>query len=171
MARAIGDAIDELTFAKAWELRSELSDDHRQARHEVTSRFVTELLAEEERVRRRYEPEMKLDPPRRFYIEFDPEVDSKEDVLRRFRAVRPKGARGSRGGRPRIDKLVALRCAVLHEEHNTLDPTYKRRKRWTYKSLQKELEEYGVRSERSAEEHVQRGKHLLATRKKNLQES
>lgn len=85
------------------------------------------------------------------------EETKEEDIVRAFRAI--KAAYGFRnpGGKPPIDRLTALQCAILYDEHNSVDPDDRRCKIWTYKTL---AAKFGLRDERSAEEHVKRGREL-----------
>ncbi len=99
---------------------------------------------------------------RSYYIVVD-EFTSEEDVASARRAIRATQSR-NRGGRPRRDPLIAITCALLHDRYNEADPTDKRVKRWSYQRLYEEFQDYGVRSERSAEEHTNLGRRLLENR-------
>lgn len=54
------------------------------------------------------------------------EETKEEDIVRAFRAI--KAAYGFRnpGGKPPIDRLTALQCAILYDEHNSVDPDARR---------------------------------------------
>ena len=80
-----------------------------------------------------------------------------EDVVSAFHAIKAAYGRRNPGGRPQIDDLLAIQCAVLHDDHNEKDPDDGRFWRWTYKKL---ASEFGLKSKRSAEEHVKRGREL-----------
>ena len=83
------------------------------------------------------------------------------DVKNAFHAIKAAYDIESRGGRPPMDKLVAIHCAKLYDDHNSIDPKDRQFKRWTYKKLAVEFKALGVRNERSAEEHVKLGRALL----------
>jgi len=91
----------------------------------------------------------------RFYIEVD-EYTTREDVEKAFHAVR--AIKPQKGAKPRLDRLVALQCAILHDRHNAAIPENKRRRRWTYKTL---AEKFGLNGPRAAEAHVNLGRALL----------
>ncbi len=97
-----------------------------------------------------------------YYIVVD-EYTSEKDVGNARRAIRATQGHGN-GGRPRRDPLVALTCALLHDRYNEADPTDKRVKRWSYRRLFEKFQEFGVRSERSAEEYTNLGRRLLENR-------
>jgi len=92
----------------------------------------------------------------RYYIEVD-EHTSPQDV-ERVRQMIQSNFRRNRGGKPPLDRLLALQCSILHDEYNVTDPTDRRFRRWTYKRI---ADEYGLRNARSAEEHVKLGRKLL----------
>lgn len=110
------------------------------------------------------ESEEDGEPFMRYRIVVDEETEL-EDVRLAFRAIKaaykhsPVGKHSSKG-RPPIDKLVAVQCAILYDEHNEVDPEDARFWRWTYKSLADRFREYGVKNKRSAEEHVKVGRTL-----------
>lgn len=98
--------------------------------------------------------------PFRYYIPVD-EHTTAEGVEAARRAIQVAHRRKApAGGRRPISPLVALQCAILHDDHNGTDPEDKRGKRWSYKRLAQEFSELGVRSERSAKEHVGFGREL-----------
>lgn len=166
MMAVIGDALDEMVSKEMWERRWELPDDYSQAKYEILERSSLEMQAEEDRIREDYRFEMEHNPPRRYYIEYDPAEDSNDDVLKKAGAIRVESGCAPRGGKPPMDRLTAMQCAVLYCYHNPRDPNDKRVKTWTYPKLAAEFKEYGVHNARSAEEHVKFGKGLLQTRKK-----
>lgn len=103
------------------------------------------------------------DNPFRWII--DPEVvASRNDVVKAWRFAR---SRSKPGGRSPMDKLVAVQCAILYDDHNPRDPEDRRFKRWTHEKLAVELREYGVKHARSAEEHIKVGREHRNTRNKN----
>lgn len=88
------------------------------------------------------------------------EHTKEKDVIHAFRAI--KAAYGFRnpGGKPPIDKLAAVQCAILYDDHNGPVPEDRRARIWTYKKLAARFRGLGVKNERSAEEHVKRGREL-----------
>ncbi len=104
------------------------------------------------------------------YIAVEPQ-HTKKDIERAFSMIATTQPERRKRGRPPLDELIAVQCALLHDKYNERDPADKRFWRWTYKNLHKEFEGYGVGDERSAEEHVKRGRELLTARRKNLKES
>jgi hypothetical protein len=92
----------------------------------------------------------------RYYIEVD-EDTSPQDVDRARQMIQGN-FRKKRGGKPPLDRLLALQCSILHDEYNETDPTDRRVRRWTYKRI---ADEFGLRNARSAEEHVKLGRDLL----------
>ncbi len=165
---AVGAAVDKIISDKMWELRRELPDDPDRARFEVVNRFSAELQAEEDRARDDHEIETDLNPPSGFYnIAVDPAKDTKEDVLEKYAKLRAEEGLCPPGGRPRINQLTAIRCAILYDEQNPVDPTDNRRKRWTHERLAKKFgllvqtgKKCGLPSKRSAQEHVKVGREL-----------
>ena len=103
------------------------------------------------------------DNPFRWII--DPEaVASRDDVIKAWRFAR---SRSKLGGRPPVDKLVAVQCAILYDDHNPRDLEDGRFKRWTREKLAVEFREYGVKDARSAEEHIKVGREHRNTGNKN----
>ena len=96
------------------------------------------------------------------YIVVD-EHTSEGDVESARRMIRGTQEQGA-GGRPSRDRLVALQCAILHDNYNETDPTDRRFGTWTYRRLAEEFKEYGVHSQRSAEGHIKLGRQLLKNR-------
>lgn len=110
----VAAAVDEMIFSKMWELRRELPDDPGRARAEVVNRFAVELQVEEDRAREDHEIEMDLNPPSNFYnIMADTAKDTKEDVSKKYAKLRAEEESCPPGGRPRINELTAIRCAIL----------------------------------------------------------
>ncbi len=166
--RAVCDAIDAAVFEKAWELRGELPDDLNRAKAEVHRRFLDELVTEEDQVREELELHFEEHPTPPYYVAFDPKENTNKTVEKKLSAIRAKEGLTPPGGRPPINRLVALWCAVLYHEHNPRNPTDRRSKHWTYEKMADKLKKFGVRNKRSAEEHVKVGERLRQTRRKNL---
>ncbi len=162
----INDALDKMVSEKMWEHRRGLPDDYRRARYEIMYQLLPEMQAEEDRIREDYEIEMEHNPPRLYYVAFDPAEDSNEDVQEKVSAIRAESGYVPRGGRPRMDRLTAMQCAILYCNHNPRDSDDKRVWAWTYPKLAAKFKEYGVRNARSAQEHVKYGNKLLQARKK-----
>jgi hypothetical protein len=89
------------------------------------------------------------------------EHTTEADVVRAFRGIKAAYNLRNPGGRPPIDKLTAIQCAVLYDDYNGADPDDGRFWRWTYKKLAAKFRTLGVKNERSAVEHVKRGRALL----------
>lgn len=90
------------------------------------------------------------------------EHTKKADVIHAFRAIKAAYDMRSPGGRPAIDELAAIQCAVLYDDRNGTDPEDRRHRVWTYDKLAAEFRGYGVKNKRSAEEHIKRGRELRA---------
>jgi len=90
------------------------------------------------------------------------EHTKEEDVIHAFRAIKAAMGFRDRGGKPPIDRLTAIQCALLYDEHNGRDPASPdgRFRLWTYKKLSQKFRSLGVKNARSAEEHVNRGREL-----------
>jgi hypothetical protein len=129
--------------------------------------MIDDVLQKTPLLRERLVKESQVRWQARPYIAPEPHHTQK-DVERAFSMIAATQPERRKRGRPPLDELVAVQCALLHDEHNETDPADRRFWRWTYKSLHKEFKEDGVDNERSAEEHVRRGRELLAARKKNL---
>jgi len=157
----INDSLNEMVSEKMWERRRELPDDYRQAKYEILELLFPEMQAEEDRIREEYELQLGHNPPRLYYIEYDPAEDSNNDVSERMKAIRAESGYIPRGGKPRMDRLTAIQCAILYYNHNPRDSSDKRVWTWTYPKLAAEFKEYGVRNARSAQEHVKVGRQLL----------
>jgi hypothetical protein len=73
------------------------------------------------------------------YIALDdlPQEKDVVNALRRVRATREKDL----GGRPPLDRLLAIKLAALFHEHYSKDPEDRRRWRWTNESL---VDEFGL---------------------------
>jgi hypothetical protein len=169
-ASAVRQAIEEMTSKKMWELRSELDGmDRDRAKQVVTERFFVELMAEQKRMWEGHERETKRNPPRHYYLKVDPGQDTQKDVWKQLSAIRAmEGRRPPRPGRPRMDRLTAIQCAILHRDDSPSDPNDKRLKTWAYPKLAARFKENKVDDARSAEEHVKRGEELLAAWSENL---
>ena len=113
----VQNAIDTMIFEKAWELRSELGDlDFRQARRQILNRFQGEIEVARNRLTQEwYQREIELDPPRKYYVEFDPLKTTDKEVLNAVRAIRAKEGYTSKGGREPNDELLPVMCCVLLE--------------------------------------------------------
>jgi hypothetical protein len=94
--------------------------------------------------------------PFRWFIDLETTA-SRDDVVKAWRFAR---SRSKPGGRPPMDKLVAVQCAILYDDHNPRDPEDRRFKRWTHEKLAAEFRGYGVKDARSAEEHIKLGREL-----------
>jgi hypothetical protein len=93
---------------------------------------------------------------KRYYIEVD-EFTSLEDVKSAFRMIR--SIQQPKRTKPPRDRLIAVQCAILYDQHNQPDLEDKRRRRWTYKKLAKEFE---LSSHRAAKYHVALGRKILS---------
>ena len=82
------------------------------------------------------------------------------DVISAFRAIRAAYGLRNSGGRPGIDSLTAVQCAVLYDDHNGPVSDDRRERLWTYKKLAARFRARGVKNERSAALHVKRGRAL-----------
>ena len=82
---------------------------------------------------------------------------TENDVINAWRLIKQTMPDRQAGGRPPMDDLTALQCAVLYDDHNGTDPEDRRIRLWTYKKL---ANKFGLKNERSAEEHVKRGRAL-----------
>ena len=103
------------------------------------------------------------DNPFRWII--DPEVvASRDDVVKTWRFAR---SYTKPGGRPPMDKLVAVQCAILYDDYNSREPEDGRLKKWTHEKLAVQFREYGVKDARSAEEHIKVGREYRSTHNKN----
>lgn len=114
------------------------------------------------------------------YIALDdlPQEKDVVNALRQVRATREKDL----GGRPPLDRLLAIKLAALFHEHYSKDPEDRRRWRWTYESL---VDEFGLdkaekvrkadkedvrerkRRRRIGERYVRLGEELRRKRKRN----
>ena len=114
------------------------------------------------------------------YIALDdlPQEKDVVNALRRVRATREKDL----GGRPPLDRLLAIKLAALFHEHYSKDPEDRRRWRWTNESL---VDEFGLdkaekvrkadkedvrerkRRRRIGERYVRLGEELRRKRKRN----
>lgn len=99
------------------------------------------------------------DNKRRCYIEVGRHT-RRDEVDGAFSMITSQRKNKNPGGRPPIDDLTAVQCAILYDDHNGIDPEDGRFRLWTHKKLASKFAEYGVRNERSAEEHVKRGREL-----------
>jgi hypothetical protein len=90
----IKDALDEIASKKMCEYRRKLPDDYRRARYEILNRLYPEIQAKVDRIREGYEIEMEHNPPRLYYIEFDPAEDFNDDVLEKVKAIRAESGGG-----------------------------------------------------------------------------
>jgi len=94
--------------------------------------------------------------PFRWYISVE-DAASRDDAVKAYWYAR---SRSKPGGRPPMDKLVAVQCAILYDEYNATDPDDGRVKRWTYETLAVEMQAFGVKNKRSAELHIEFGRKL-----------
>jgi hypothetical protein len=105
--------------------------------------------------------EMQKQNTSKLYIDVS-ETTTENDVRNAFRLIRQTQSAGNKGGKPKLDPLVAIQCAVLYDRENGPDPADGRSKKWTYPSLKKQ---YGLRSDRAAKYHIERGREILAKKK------
>lgn len=91
------------------------------------------------------------------YIEVD-EHTTKKDVEHAFSMIGAAQARRTVNTKPDKDPLAAIRCALLYDRHNTVDPSDKRCWKWTYERLAKE---FGLKSKRAAKSYVGLGREYL----------
>lgn len=94
----------------------------------------------------------------KLYIDVS-ETTTENDARNAFRLIRQTQSIGRKGGKPKLDPLIAVQCAVLYDLENDPDPADRRRKKWTYASLS---EQCGLRGIRAAKYHVERGREILA---------
>jgi hypothetical protein len=94
--------------------------------------------------------------PFRWYISVE-DAASRDDTVKAYWYAR---SRSKPGGRPSMDKLVALQCAILYDDYNSTDPDDRRVKRWTHETLAGEMRALGVKNKRSAELHIEYGRKL-----------
>jgi hypothetical protein len=85
------------------------------------------------------------------------EYTKKEDVVKAFFAIKAASGMRTPRGKPAIDKLTAIQCAVLYDDHNGTEPDDRRVWKWPYAKL---ADRFGLSNGRSAEEHVKRGREL-----------
>ena len=90
-----------------------------------------------------------------------------QDIDYAFRAIKATADIKNRGGRKRMDKLVALQCVIYYDDHNSVDPEDNRCKLWTYEKLAAHFKHLGVKNKRSAEEHIKYGRELRKANNKN----
>jgi hypothetical protein len=100
----------------------------------------------------------QLENEPRAYIDPSDEEATKENVEAARQLLRQTQPATPNVGRPKIDSLVAVQCAILFYERNHRMPGNRRRWRWTFKNL---AEKFGLPSEGSAREHVKLGRALL----------
>lgn len=108
--------------------------------------------------------EMRRQNAPKLYIDVS-ETTTENDVRNAFRLIRQTQPTNRKGGKPKLDPLVAVQCAVLYDLENgpdPADPADGRRKKWTHESLS---EQYGLRGARAAKYHVERGREILAKKK------
>ena len=91
------------------------------------------------------------------YIDVRPHHQEK-DVVSAFKVLSARHDTRPALGRPKLDELTAVQCAILHDRYNPPDPTDKRRRTWTFERL---AEEFGLETWRRAKSHVRRGRELL----------
>jgi hypothetical protein len=104
----------------------------------------------DEEYRERYERYSK-----RYFIGVD-DYTSLEDVKNAFQMIRRvQPAKGTKSPR---DRLTALQCAILYDQHNQRDPNDKRRRSWTHNNL---AEKFKLSSSRAAKDHIELGRKIL----------
>jgi hypothetical protein len=94
----------------------------------------------------------------KLYIRVE-EWTTESDVRNAFRLIRQTQPKARKGGRPKLDSLLAVQCAVLYDRHNHRDPEDSRRWRWTFEKL---AEQFGLESKKTAKRHVELGREILA---------
>ena len=86
-----------------------------------------------------------------------------KDVENAFRAIKAAYKTEDFGGRPLMNKLIALQCAILYDDHNERDPQDPRRWKWTHKKLAEKFKltgKGGQISTRAAKAHIKEGREL-----------
>jgi hypothetical protein len=147
-----------------------------------TNEAINEILLETDLLEE-YQSTFVLDEQRwdlRPYIALD-DLPQEKDVVNALRLIRATREKDS-GGRPRRDRLFAIKLAALYYEHNSRDPEDIRRWRWTYESL---VDEFGLdgaenvrkvdkedvverkRRRRIGEEYVKLGQEFRSKRREN----
>ena len=81
-----------------------------------------------------------------FYIEVD-ERTTKDDVVKAHRMIREVQEGRTPRGAPERDRLIAVRCAILKDQHN-----------WEYRAI---AERFGLGSKDTAKAHVKSGRQIL----------
>ncbi len=96
--------------------------------------------------------------PKRYYIDVR-EDTSLKDVEHGYRAIKELHDEQEDGsGAPARDALLAVQCAVLHDQFNEPEQADKRRRKWTYDRL---AGRFGLKSGRAAKAHIREGRKLL----------
>jgi hypothetical protein len=106
-----------------------------------TIEAINEILLETGLLKE-YQSSFELDEQRwdlRPYILLD-DLPQEKDVVNALRLVRATMEKDS-GGKPPRDRLLAIKLAALHDEHNFRYPENRRRWRWTYERL---VDEFGL---------------------------
>ena len=81
-----------------------------------------------------------------FYIEVD-ERTTKDDVVKAHRMIRAVQEGYTPRGAPKRDRLIAVQCAILKDQHN-----------WEYRAIAKR---FGLGSKDTAKAHVKLGRQIL----------
>ena len=105
--------------------------------------------------------------PARHYIAVYEETTA-DDVQRAFQLISDTLFERSKEGAPPRERLVALQCAVLYDQHNAKDPADRRRSRWSYERL---AEEFGLGAGETQKAKKQAGEAYVALGRKILKES
>jgi hypothetical protein len=93
----------------------------------------------------RYHRKVERDSSR-FYIEVD-ERTTKDDVVKAHRMVRALQEGRTPRGAPERDRLIAVQCAILKDQH-----------KWEYRAI---AERFGLGSKDTAKAHVKLGRQIL----------
>ncbi len=81
-----------------------------------------------------------------------------EDINSAFQVLSDRHETRPTPGRDKRDELIAVQCAILHDQHNLPDPADGRRRMWAFTRL---AERFGLETLRAAKAHVQLGRDLL----------
>jgi hypothetical protein len=142
------------------ELLQEVNERHLKPKGLNLESMVDDVLQRTPLLREYLEKQMREQQEARLYIEVEPHTTG-DDVQRAFSMIAATQPQRPRKGRPPVDELVAVQCAVLYDRYNQRDQADRRRRKWAYKRLSEEFREFGVTSEASAKQHVERGRELL----------
>lgn len=88
------------------------------------------------------------------------EHTTEADVISAYRGIKSAHGFGNPGGKPPMDRLVALQMAVIYDDLNPRRPDDRRYRRWTHEGLAAEFKDYGVNDAGSAKRHIRRGRDI-----------